>query len=121
MITNQLILYCHRLDQAVLWEACKIRKCATSRCLFKRIAKQYGEELWAASPFRISSVQDVKEHIEKLTKPIPLVRTPVLDDVLPPPVEIRTSSEKPRKTGMPLKTLSELAKQDIEEEIAILM
>ena len=79
MIQNKLILYCSRLEQAILWEACKRRRCATSNCQFQKIAKHYGENLWSPKPMRISTITDAKDQLECLTMPVPLIRTPVLN------------------------------------------
>jgi hypothetical protein len=84
MLFNKLILYCITHEQAMLWDACKTRRCSASSCLFKKIVKNYGENLWTKTPLRIASLEDVKERLEELTKPIPLIRTPIIDE---PPLE----------------------------------
>lgn len=94
MIQNKLVLYCTRLEQAILWEACKRRRCPTSNCPFKKIAKHYGENLWSKEPMRISTINDAKENLEHLTKPIPLIRTPVLSADLNKSIKINTIIEQ---------------------------
>ncbi|WP_419663860.1 hypothetical protein [Desulfosarcina variabilis] len=83
MIQNKLILYCTRLEQAMLWEVCKKRRCSTSNCLFKKIVKNFGENLWSQSPMRISTITAVNDNLEVLTQPLKIIRTPVIDNRLP--------------------------------------
>jgi len=133
MILNKLVLYCSRLEQAMLWEVCKKRRCATSNCLFKKIVTHYGSELWSIAPMRISTIADVKDNLEKLTKPIPIMRCPVSAETsfvesAAPVFEVdhndegKTELPKPRTTPLvqrkPIATsMSDILRQNIIEQV----
>jgi len=125
MITNKLILYCGRLEQAMLWDVCKQRRCATSNCLFKKIGKHFGEELWSEKPIRLATIKAAEEQLEVLTQPIPLRRTPVLDPQKPSdiaqPVCSQDHIDKPVMKRAPVKSLNDILRNSIEETVKSLM
>ena len=126
MIQNKLILYCGRLEQAMLWEVCKHRRCATANCLFKKVVKNFGENLWSQSPIRISTITAAKDNLEALTQPMKIIRTPILDKQPAPKNRAvstfeQTVDDKPGKSNpvtrtpvrTPITSLSDLLREEI--------
>lgn len=117
MIQNKLVLYCARLEQAMLWEVCKHRRCATSNCLFKKVVKNFGENLWSETPMRIATITAAKDQLELLTKPIVIRRTPVMAQNPIQNHAIRTEGKGRKIVRTPVRTpitsLTDLLREEI--------
>lgn len=119
MIINKLVLYCNRLDQAILWEVCKRRRCATSNCVFKKISKHFGESLWSRQPIRIATIKAAEENLDKLS-PLPIQRTPVLAEPKLSDIAAPVSSRElpPAEKRAPIfKLPNEMLAKDIENMV----